>query len=149
VEFYDYDCPYCRASLPALGRYYEAHKNDTRFSYIEFPLPSLHGPGATLAAQASLAARQQPDIFVAFYFTLMAESGELDVQTILADAAKAGLDVDKLKADMQDTQIDKVIAASPKLADKVSIDGTPTFIFNGKMHPGAVDDATLDALMKG
>ncbi len=55
VEFFDYDCPYCRASLPAMTKYYEAHKADTRFSFIEFPIQQLHGPGAVLAAKASLA----------------------------------------------------------------------------------------------
>ena len=59
VEFFDYNCPYCRASLPAVKKYYDAHKNDTRFSFIEFPLPQQHGPGAVLAAKASLAARNQ------------------------------------------------------------------------------------------
>ena len=38
VEFYDYDCPYCRASLPAVEKFYQQHKNDTRFSFIEFPI---------------------------------------------------------------------------------------------------------------
>ena len=38
VEFYDYDCPYCRASLPAVKKFYDAHKDDTRFSFIEFPI---------------------------------------------------------------------------------------------------------------
>jgi protein-disulfide isomerase len=148
VEFYDYDCPYCRASLPAVEKYYAAHKNDTRFAFIEFPLPALHGPGATLAARASLAAREQPDKFTAFYFTLMGEDGALDEATILADAAKAGLDVAKLKADMQNPDIDKTIADSHKLADKAGINGTPTFILNGKVYPGALDTATLDTLMK-
>jgi protein-disulfide isomerase len=31
VEFYDYDCPYCRASQAAVQKFYEARKNDTRF----------------------------------------------------------------------------------------------------------------------
>ena len=58
VEFYDYDCPYCRASVPAVKKFYEAHKNDTRFSFIEFPIKQLHGESAILAAKASLAARR-------------------------------------------------------------------------------------------
>src|SRR5256885_12567539 len=56
VEFYDYDCPYCRASLPAVRKFYEAHKNDTRFSFIEFPTKALHGESALQAARASLPA---------------------------------------------------------------------------------------------
>ena len=66
VEFYDYDCPYCRASLPAVKKFYDAHKNDTRFSFIEFPIKQLHGESAVLAARASLAARRQPDNYMDF-----------------------------------------------------------------------------------
>ena len=37
VEFYDFNCPYCRLSLPAVEKYYQAHQNDTRFSFIGEP----------------------------------------------------------------------------------------------------------------
>jgi protein-disulfide isomerase len=143
VEFYDYDCPYCRASLPAMEKFYGEHKNDTRFSFIELPIPSLHGPSAVLAARASLAARNQPDKYVAFHFALMSEQGAVDENVIFADAQKAGLDLARLKADMASPDIDKTIDASHDLASRVKIDGTPTFIINGEMHPGAVDDAAL------
>lgn len=148
VEFYDYDCPYCRASLPAMMRFYQAHKNDTRFSFVEFPIPALHGPGADLAAKVSLAARRQPDKWVAFYFALMAEDGSLDEATIMAVAQKSGLDMAKLKADLADPDIAATLDASKELAHRAGIDGTPTFIINGVMHPGAVDDAALDQYLK-
>jgi protein-disulfide isomerase len=143
VEFYDYDCPYCRASLPAVEKFYQQHKNDTRFSFIEFPIPSQHGPGAVLAARASLAARNQPDKFVAFHFAMMSERAAIDDDTINADARKAGMDVARLRADMASPQIDKAINDSHDLTTKVGIDGTPTFIINGVMHAGAVDEAAL------
>jgi protein-disulfide isomerase len=57
VELYDYNCPYCRASLPALEKFYAAHKNDTRFSFIEFP---IKGPDSIVAAKVALAARTSP-----------------------------------------------------------------------------------------
>jgi len=148
VEFYDYDCPYCRASLPAIKKYYEAHKGDTRFSFIEFPIPSLHGPGADLAGLASLAARRQPDKYVALHFELMSQEGSIDQPTIDAVAAKVGIDIAKLDADMKDPEIAKTLAASKDLAHKLGVDGTPTFIINGVVHPGAVDDDTLNDLIK-
>jgi protein-disulfide isomerase len=132
-----------------MEKYYQAHKDDTRFAFIEFPLPDLHGPGATLAARVSLAARRQPDKFLAFHFALMAEKGSLDAQTIIADAQKAGLDLNRLTADMQRPDIDAAIAASHRLADKAHINGTPTFVLNGRMRPGALEGGELDALMKG
>ena len=147
VEFYDYDCPYCRASLPSMTKYYEAHKNDTRFSFIEFPIPQLHCPGADLAAMASLAARRQPDKYMALHFALMGQEGSLDEQMIYDAAAKAGLDVAKLKLDMKDPHIAEALVASKALAHQAGIDGTPTFIVNGKMHAGAVDDNLLKQLV--
>jgi protein-disulfide isomerase len=148
VEFYDYDCPFCRASLPAVKKFYDAHKADTRFSFIEFPIADLHGPSALLAARASLAARRQPEHYMDFHFMLLGEEGQITEQMITADAAKAGMDVNRLKADMADPTIEKTLQSSIALAHKVGVDGTPTFVLNGKFHPGAVDDDTLASEMK-
>jgi len=148
VEFYDYDCPFCRASLPAVKKFYDAHKNDTRFSFIEFPIADLHGQSALLAARASLAARRQPAHYMDFHFSLLGEEGQVTEQMIYAAAAKAGMDLNKLKADMADPAIEKALTSSIALAHKVGVDGTPTFVLNGKFHPGAVDDETLASEMK-
>jgi protein-disulfide isomerase len=143
VEFYDYNCPYCRLSLPAVEKFYQRHKNDTRFSFIEFP---IKGPDSIVAARVALAARLQPDKYLALHFALMNESDLVNEAMIYADAQKAGLNMAKLKADMQNPEIDAAIAASKALASRAGIDGTPTFIVNGVMHPGAIDDDTLRSL---
>ena len=148
VEFYDYDCPYCRASLPAVKKFYDAHKNDTRFSFIEFPIKQLHGESAVLAARASLAARHQPAHYMDFHFALLGQEGAITDEMITAEAAKAGMDVNKLKADMADPAIEASLKSSIALAHKVGVDGTPTFVLNGKFHPGAVDEDTLASEMK-
>jgi protein-disulfide isomerase len=145
VEFFDYNCPYCRASLPAMKKFYDAHKNDTRFSFIEFP---IKGPDSIVAARASLAARKQPDKYLAFHFALLGEDALVTDEVIFADAAKSGLDVAKLKADMQGNEIDRAIEISHKLAISAKIDGTPTFIVNGRLHSGVVDDDDLKDLIK-
>jgi protein-disulfide isomerase len=148
VEFYDYDCPYCRASLPAMKKFYEAHKNDTRIALIEFPIEQLHGAGAIFASKASLAARRQPDRYLDFHFALMSEEGPMTEEMVFANAAKVGLDMAKLKADMADPEITKALNDSIALARKVGIDGTPTFIINGRMRPGAfMDDASISEEM--
>jgi protein-disulfide isomerase len=148
VEFYDYDCPYCRASLPAVKKFYQAHKNDTRFSFIEFPIKQLHGESAILAAKASLAARRQPDHYMDFHFALLSQEESVTEDDIFAQAARAGMDVNKLKADMTDPTIDKTLKSSIELAHKAGVDGTPTFILNGKFRPGALDEETLASEMK-
>lgn len=139
VEFFDYNCPYCRESVPAVKKFYDSHKN-VRFAFIEFP---IKGAQSTLAARAAVASRKQPDKYLAFHFALMNEEHIVDENLVYADARKAGLDVDQLKADMKSPEVDYALAASHNLAQTVGIDGTPAFIINGRIREGAVDDAIL------
>ena len=143
VDFFDYNCPYCRLSLPAMEKLDQQHKNDTRFSFIEFP---IKGPDSIVAARVALAARLQPDKYMALHFALMSETDPVNEAMIYTDAQKVGLDMAKLKIDMQNPEIDAAIAASKALATRAGIDGTPTFIINGVVHPGAVDDETPKSL---
>ncbi len=145
VEFFDYDCPYCRASLPAVEKYYDAHKNDVRFAFVEFP---IKGQLSTMAAHVAVAARMQPDKYVAFHFALMG-SKEFDEQAIYAAAKTAGLDIPKLMADMKDPSVDRQVAASLRLGQEAGIDGTPTFIIDGEVHPGMVDEKSLKQMIQG
>jgi protein-disulfide isomerase len=147
VEFYDYDCPYCRASLPAVKAAYEKHKGDTRFAFIEFPL-DIHGPGALLAAKASLAARAQAEKFLAFHYLMMGETEQMSEDMIMADAKKAGLDVKKLQADMASPEVARILADSRAFGHQVELEGTPTFIINGAMYPQAMDDDAIAAAFK-
>lgn len=144
VEFFDYNCPYCRASVPAVKKFYETHRQ-ARFSFIEFP---IKGPSSTVAARAAMAARQQPDKYVAFHFALMSEQGAVDEDTVFAVARRTGLDVEKLRQDMASPAIRRALTAAHALAEAAKIDGTPAFIIDGKIHEGAVDDETLAKLTK-
>jgi protein-disulfide isomerase len=146
VEFFDYNCPYCRASNATVKAYYEKHKNDVRFAFIEFP---IKGPDSTAAARIALAARKQPDKYLAFHFALMAEKKTADPALVVEVAKKVGLDLKKLQADERDPTIAKTIAAGHALAQAANIDGTPAFIVNGKIREGAIDDDALKAMVKG
>ena len=143
VEFFDYNCPYCRASLPAVKKFYDKHKNDTRFAFIEFP---IKGPNSIVAAHAAIAARKQPEKYLKFYFALMNEEELATPDLIFSVARKAGLDVDKLKKDMMDKSVDASIKAAHDLAIAAKIDGTPAFIVNGRMREGAINDTILAKL---
>jgi protein-disulfide isomerase len=145
VEFFDYNCPYCRASLPAVKKFYDKHKNDTRFAFIEFP---IKGPNSVVAAHAAIAARKQPDKYLKFYFALMDEDELATPDLIFSVARKAGLDVDKLKKDMTDKSIDASLKAGHDLAIASKIDGTPAFIVNGRMREGALNDTILSEMIR-
>jgi protein-disulfide isomerase len=143
VEFFDYNCPYCRASLPAMKKFYSVHKKDARFAFIEFP---IKGENSIIAAHAAIAARKQPDKYLAFYFALMDEQDLATPDLVFSVARKAGLNVEKLKQDMMDKSVDASIKAAHDLAMAAKIDGTPAFIINGRMREGAINDTILSKL---
>ncbi|HTT96790.1 MAG TPA: thioredoxin domain-containing protein [Rhizomicrobium sp.] len=145
VEFFDYNCAHCRNSFPLVQKFYQQHKGDTRFAFIELP---IFGAASDNAARAALAARKQPDKYVAFHFAMMAEPGAIDANSMIDAAQKAGLDINKLTADVKDPAINKQIAAAHALASRTGVTGTPFFILNGQAHEGEVDEAALKALSK-
>jgi protein-disulfide isomerase len=145
VEFFDYNCAHCRNSFPLIQKYYNAHKDDTRFAFIEFP---IFGEKSNNAARAALAARRQPDKYVAFHFALMGEAGEIGPEQIVDAAHKAGIDVNRLMADLSAPEINKEVAAVHVLAARTGITGTPFFILNGIAHSGEVDEDLLKDIFK-
>ncbi len=146
VEFFDYNCAHCRNSVRSVLRYYNAHKDDTRFAFIEFP---VFGKKSTFAARAALAARRQPDKYLPFHFAMMTEANAVDEELVFQDAARVGLDLNKLRTDMNDPAIEKTIAASLALATAARVDGTPEFIINGTSHESEVDDDLLKQMTAG
>jgi protein-disulfide isomerase len=145
VEFFDYNCAHCRNSFPLIQKYYNTHRNDTRFAFIEFP---IFGEKSNNAARAALAARRQPDKYIAFHFALMGEEGEIGPDQIVDAARKAGLDINKLMADLSQPAINKEMAAARALAARTGVSGTPFFVINGKAHSGEVDEAVLKDMSK-
>jgi len=140
VEFFDYNCVHCRNTFPTIKAFYEAHKDSARFAFIDFP---IFGKMSTAAARAAVAARRQPDKYVPFSFALMSEPGAIDLDVLRRVAQASGLDMAKLDTDLNDPAIDKTLTAARALARRVDFDGTPTFIVNGKVHSGEIDEDTL------
>jgi protein-disulfide isomerase len=145
VEFFDYNCIHCRNSFAAVKKFYDAHKSDTRFAFVEFP---IFGDASMAAARTGVAARQQGDLYLTLHFLLMGEKDTINNDVLFADAKKAGLDMAKLNTALVAPDLDKTIAAAHKLAEQAKIDGTPTFIVNGKVHPGEITEADLKELTK-
>ena len=128
-----------------MEKFYQAHKNDVRFAFIEFP---IKGQASIDATRISLAARDQPDKYLALHFALMNDNGETDAATVVQAAKKLGFDLKKLQAAEEGNSVSAEIAAAHTLAGASGIDGTPAFIVNGKVREGAVDDHTLEQMIK-
>ena len=144
VEFFDYQCPYCKRVLPAVQTLLKTDGN-IRYVFKEFP---ILGPQSVVAARAALAAwKLDRDRYVPFHTALMQSRGRLSERKILDVAADSGLDVERLRAAMADPGIDKALARNAELARALDINGTPAFVIGENVIPGAVDLDTLTALV--
>ena len=143
VEFFDYRCPYCKAVAPRVDDVV-AEDKELRVVLMEFP---VLGPDSVFASRAAIASRAQGK-YMAFHKSMMSHKGTLDQDTVLELAKEVGLDVDRLKADMQSPDVEAVIKHHYDLADKLGVTGTPAFIIGDELVPGAIDVQTMKAKIK-
>lgn len=134
VEFFDYECPYCKAMAPRLHQLINSDKK-LRFVFKDYP---VLGPVSTFAAKAALASRQQ-NKYVEFHFALMAVRGQMNEDMVLATAKETGLDLDRLQKDMQAPEIEQILQRTKELGLNVGVEGTPAFVVGDTFVPGAVD----------
>ena len=142
VEFFDYNCPYCRRAAPTIENLVEADPG-IRLVYREWP---ILGEGSVFAARAALASRQQ-GLHEEFHWAMMDMSGRAEERSVLTIAAEIGLDIDQLRADMEAPEVAEHIETSMRLADLLGITGTPTFILGENLVPGAVEQEVLQRLV--
>jgi protein-disulfide isomerase len=140
VEFFDYQCPYCKEVQPSLEALLR-HDKQLRFVFKEFP---VLGPASVTAARAALAARKQGK-YAAFHDAMMAVKGRIDDAAVFKTAASVGLDIDHLKRDMKDPAIDAALNRNISLAETLDIRGTPGFVVGKTIVAGAI---SLDDLQK-
>ena len=138
VEFFDYNCGYCRRAAPEVKAVLETSK-DVRIVYREFP---ILGPGSEIAARASLAARNQGK-YQQFHEAMMALNGQAFEASVMEVAGDVGLDLEVLKTDMQSDLVNDHIAGSLRLAEALRITGTPTFVLGDEIIPGVIERGTL------
>jgi protein-disulfide isomerase len=143
VEFFDYNCGYCKRAFPDVMKMIKAD-GDLRLVMKEFP---ILGPGSLFAARAALASRKQ-DKYWKYHLALMGHEGKMDEEAALAIAAEVGLDVAQLKRDMDSTEVTSVIDANMKLAEQLTIQGTPAFVIDKTLIPGAIGYDGLAAAVK-
>jgi protein-disulfide isomerase len=142
VEFFDYNCGYCKKSLPTILELLETDK-DLKIVFKEFPILS---PGSVMAAKAAIAARQQ-NKYWELHQAFMGFAGSKDEAAVLAIAEKTGLDMEKLKKDMEGPEVAEILSANSKLARAIGVEGTPGFIVDETLIPGAVGVDALTAMI--
>jgi protein-disulfide isomerase len=137
VEFYDYACPYCKASNPHIDRLISEDKG-LRVVYRELP---ILGPDSVTAARVSLAA-SKAGRFGQFHDALWA-AGRPAPDTIATAAQSAGV----AAAPPTDPLIDAELKRNFALAGQLGATGTPLFVVGDRVLNGAVGyDALKQAI---
>lgn len=139
VEFFDYACPYCKASNPAVDRLLQEDKG-LRVVYRELP---ILGPDSLTAARLSLEASKLGR-FAQFHDTLWA-TGRPAPDTNAKAAQAAGI----APQPVQDAEIETELNRNMKLAGELGATGTPVFVVGDRVMNGAVGyDSLKDAIAK-
>jgi protein-disulfide isomerase len=144
VEFFDYACPYCKASNPSVDKLLQEDKG-LRVVYRELP---ILGPDSVTAARLSLEASKLGR-FAQFHDTLWA-TGRPAEDTNGKAAQAAGI----APQPVQDAEIETEINRNLKLAGELGATGTPLFVIGDRVMNGAVGydmlkDAVARARAKG
>lgn len=144
VEFGDFECPFCGAEEAVVQQILSDYDGRILFAFKQFPL-SFH-PHALLAAQASLAAKDQGQ-FWAYHDLLYANQNALKRTDLDGYAQSLGLDMPAFAAAIdQHTEL-PIIAADQAQGESLGVPGTPTFFVNGRIGVGALEyDALAQAI---
>lgn len=142
VEFFDYQCGYCKRVFPTLMQIVGEDKN-VRVVWKELPILS---PVSRFAARAAMAADRQGRYFD-FHVALMDLKGRLTEQRVMETAEKTGLDMKKLIKDMAAPEIERYLDDTYALAEALGISGTPAFVIGDSLVPGAISAADMRALV--
>lgn len=143
VEFFDYNCPYCKRAGEAVTAVLGADTN-VRVIYREWP---ILGEASVFAAQAALAARKQ-GLYEPFHTALMTNPGRASEATVLRAARDVGLNVGKLRQDMESDEVRAHIQTSMELARALNFTGTPSFVVGDTLVPGFVEAGQLSQIIE-
>ena len=143
VEFFDYNCPYCKRAMAEVQGLLEGDEN-VRLVYREWP---ILGDGSVFAAKAALAAREQGK-YEEFHWALMGMQERADEASVMRIATDIGLDVERLVADMDTAEIEEHIATSMRLTQALGFNGTPSFVIGDNLVPGFVEEEQLRTIVE-
>lgn len=141
VEFFDYNCGYCKRALSDLTM---IMKDDSKLRVVLKEFPVL-GPGSVEAAKVAVAVRMQDSgkKYFDFHQRLLGGRGQADLAHALTAAKEAGFDMARIQKDMASDEVNASINENMKLAEALGLNGTPSYIVGDEVVVGAVGLAAL------
>lgn len=142
VEFYDYNCGYCKRALSDMEAILENDKN-VRFVLKELP---ILGPDSLAAHRVSAAFRQiAPEKYGDFHRALLGGEDRATEETAIAVAGRLGVSEADIRAKMESDAQDAGVKEAYTLANDLGITGTPSYVVGNEAVFGAVGAEELEA----
>jgi len=147
VEFFDYNCGYCKRALADLKTLMKA---DPKLRVVLKDFPVL-GPESIEASRVALAVKQQikGDKLFEYHTKLLETRGRVNGERALAVAREMGLDLDRIKKDMDNPEVRASLQENVALGDKLGLTGTPAFVIGDEVVSGAVGADPLRQAIAG
>ena len=140
VEFFDYNCGYCKRAHADMKRLLE---DDPKLRVVLKEFPVL-GEGSVEAAHVSAAVNiAYPEKFSDFHDALLLGPGRVNGDRALAVAEEMDLDMDKIRELVPSEEVKATIDEAYALAEKLSLTGTPSYVTAKEVVIGAVGYDTL------
>jgi len=137
VEFFDYNCGYCKRALSDM---LTLLKDDANLRVVLKEFPVL-GSGSVEAAQVAIALRMQDrdgKLYLPFHQNLLSGRGEANRARALEAAKSAGADMDKLQADMKSDEVKATLSENFTIAQALGMNGTPSYVIGKNVVIGAI-----------
>ena len=136
VEFIDYRCGYCRKAWEEVDDLVTSDGN-IRFVLKEFP---ILGEQSVLSSRFAIAVRMLhgDDAYRQTHDALLTLRADATPETLARLAGDLGLDPAPIAAKMDSDEVTAIIAENHRIANALEINGTPTFVVNGKVVHGYV-----------
>jgi protein-disulfide isomerase len=135
VEFFDYNCGYCRRALDDMNKLME-EDGDLRVVLKEFP---VLGQGSVEAAQVAIAVNEvAPEKYLEFHRQMFALKRPADGSTALAVAKEVGIDEAALEATLEKPVVQETVDEVYSLAQTLGLTGTPSYVVGDDVVMGAV-----------
>ena len=137
VEFFDYNCGYCKRALADMIDLMKADRK-LRIVLKEFP---VLGQGSVEAAQVAVAVRMQDKDgkkYLEFHQRLLGNRGQIDKARAMATAKEVGLDIARVEKDLTSAEVKATLEESFKLAEPLGLNGTPSYVIGSDVVVGAI-----------
>jgi protein-disulfide isomerase len=146
VEFFDYNCGYCKKSLADIMGLLKA---DPKLRIILRDFPVL-GPDSVEASEIALAVRPllSADQYLTFHQQLLSSRGRVGKDRALQVAKDLGIDPSRLQKELENGTYRPLLGQTMRAADQLRIGGTPAFVVGDSVIVGAVGQESLTSAIQ-